>query len=95
MSSAAFSRAHAIWLEPPEDNPSFIEWYDAQQEKKALLEKASEMLSGWYEPVDTLDALDETLEYLERDIRRLKEIREGIADLEDEFPVPYIDEDGE
>jgi len=95
MNSAAFSRAHTLWLEPPEDDPTFIEWYDAQQEKKALLEKASYILSGWYEPVNSLDDLDETLEYLERDIKRLKEIREELAELEDEFPVPYIDGDGE
>ena len=99
MSSAAFSRAHNQWLQPPEESPAFIEWYDAQEEKKQLLESASDVLDCLeFDPVDTLDELDESIKVLEYLLKELKEKREEIAGLEDEFPEPYIDEcpdDGE
>ena len=98
MSSAAFSRAHNQWLMPPENDHRFDDWTDAQAEKKELLEEVSGLLSGWYESVDTLDELDEVISNLEIDVRRIKEKREEIAKLEDEFPADYIDEcpdDGE
>jgi hypothetical protein len=99
MSSAAFSRAHNQWLQPPEESPAFIEWYDAQEEKKQLLESASDVLDCLeFDPVDTLDELDESIKVLEYHLKELKEKRDEIAVLEDEFPEPYIDEcpdDGE
>lgn len=99
MSSAAFSRAHDMWLQPPEESPAFIEWYDAQEEKKQLLESASDILDMMeFDPVDTLDELDESIDMLEHHLNELKEKRDEIAALEDEFPAPYIDEcpdDGE
>jgi len=99
MSSAAFSRAHDMWLQPPEESPAFLEWYDAQEEKKQLLESASDILDMMeFDPVDTLDELDESIDMLEHHLNELKEKRDEIAALEDEFPVPYIDEcpdDGE
>mgnify|MGYP006953628120 FL=1 len=99
MSSAAFSRAHNQWLQPPEESPAFIEWYDAQEEKKQLLESASDVLDCLeFDPVDTLDELDESIKVLEYLLKELKEKRDEIAVLEDEFPEPYIDEcpdDGE
>jgi hypothetical protein len=99
MSSAAFSRAHNQWLQPPEESPAFIEWYDAQEEKKQLLESASDVLDCLeFDPVDTLDELDESIKVLEYLLKELKEKRDEIAVLEDEFPAPYIDEcpdDGE
>jgi len=99
MSSAAFSRAHDMWLQPPEESPAFLEWYDAQEEKKQLLESASDILDMMeFDPVDTLDELDESIDMLEHHLNELKEKRDEIAALEDEFPAPYIDEcpdDGE
>jgi len=99
MSSAAFSRAHDMWLQPPEESPAFLEWYDAQEEKKQLLESASDILDMMeFDPVDTLDELDESIDMLEHHLNELKEKRDEIAALEDEFPASYIDEcpdDGE
>ena len=99
MSSAAFSRAHDMWLQPPEESPAFLEWYDAQEEKKQLLESASDILDMMeFDPVDTLDELDESIDMLEHHLNELKEKRDEIAALEDEFPAPYQDEcpdDGE
>ena len=99
MSSAAFSRAHDMWLQPPEESPAFLEWYDAQEEKKQLLESASDILDMMeFDPVDTLDELDESIDMLEHHLNELKEKRDEIASLEDEFQAPYQDEcpdDGE
>jgi len=96
---AGFLRAESRWLQPPEDSPAFIEWYDAQEEKKQLLESASDILDMMeFDPVDTLDELDESIDMLEHHLNELKEKRDEIAALEDEFPAPYIDEcpdDGE
>ncbi len=90
MNSDAFSRAHNQWLQPPEDSPAFIEWYDAQEEKKQLLESASDILDELgFEQIDTLDGLDESIEMLEHLLNGLKEKRDEIAALEDEFPEPY------
>ena len=99
MSSAAFSRAHSQWLQPPEESPAFSEWYDAQEEKKQLMDSASDVLDCLeFDPVDTMDELDESIKVLEYLLKELKEKRDEIAVLEDEFPEPYIDEcpdDGE
>jgi hypothetical protein len=96
---AGFLRAESRWLQPPEDSPAFIEWYDAQEEKKQLLESASDVLDCLeFDPVDTLDELDESIDMLEHYLSELKEKRDEIAALEDEFPIEYIDEcpdDGE
>jgi len=87
---AGFLRAESRWLQPPEDSPAFIEWYDAQEEKKQLLESASDILDMMeFDPVDTLDGLDESIEMLEHLLNGLKEKRDEIAALEDEFPEPY------
>ena len=96
MSSAAFSRAHNQWLQPPEESPAFIEWYDAQEEKKQLLESASDVLDCLeFDPVDTLDELDESIKVLEYLLKELKEKRDEIAVLEDEFPIDECPDDGE
>lgn len=93
MSSASFSRAHTQFLQPPED-PRYDEWDEAQQEKKQILEAVSELLGEYYlGPVDDLDELDEVIENLEADIQEIKDLRDELAKLEDDFPVPYIDED--
>jgi len=90
MSSAAFRRAHDRWLQPPEESPAFIEWLDAQEEKKQLLASASDILDELgFEQIDTLDGLDESIEMLEHLLNGLKEKRDEIAALEDEFPEPY------
>lgn len=93
MSSAAFARAHARWLEPLESSPEFDEWEEAQQEKTELLAKVSRLLEGWYEEVSTLDELHEVIGYIDVDVDRIKKIREQLAELEDLFPVPYRDPD--
>lgn len=99
MSSAAFSRAHSQWLQPPEESPAFIEWYDAQEVKKGKYEYASLLLDefGW-EPVTDFDSFAESLKEIKSKLNKLYELQAELAELEDMFPVPYIDEcpdDGE
>lgn len=91
MTSANFSRAHSRWLEVPEDCPGYVEWGEAQNEKKVLLEKAGEILAGWFEAPDDIDELDESIHHAYCYLADLKTIRAELAQLEDEFPVPYIE----
>ena len=94
MTSSAFARAHNQWLMPRDESPEFVEWYDAQNEKKEKYEYASLLLDefGW-EPVKDFDSLAKSLKEIKSKLYKLYELQAELAALEDDFPVPYIDED--
>lgn len=101
MSSAAFSRAHNQWLQPPEESPAFIEWYDAQESKKDLIEMCRLQCDGGFPCADDIadiDSIGEMIELAKGSLQQLEEHYKELCELEDEFPVEYQDEcpdDGE
>lgn len=75
-------------ISPPETTPEYDEWLDAQDEKKALLKKASAALEPIpFADVTTYDELDAAITEMEKALVIMKASRDEYSRLDDMFPV--------
>jgi len=74
-------------ISPPENTPEYDEWIDAQDEKKALLKKASAALEPIpFADVGTYDELDAAIAEMEKALLIMKESRDEYSRLDEMFP---------
>jgi hypothetical protein len=74
-------------LSQPENTPEYDEWEEAQDEKKALLDKYYKILSGVDIEPTTADEVSEYYDKLVSVMCSLRQIKEQICKLEDDFPA--------
>jgi hypothetical protein len=92
-SSSDFSRAHEMWIQPPEySTPDYDEWLDGQDEKDRIIKRFNVMNET---DITNIDEMDEEIALMDVVPEEIKTMREELAKLEDDFPCEYPDMDGE
>ena len=88
MSDAALTRAHDMWLQPPDVSLELERWIEAQGKKKNLLKTADAILEDLpYVGLDSFKELYEASETLIVATDMIKRIREQYLKLDEEYPA--------
>lgn len=89
MSSLSFPGvAFDNWLTSfPETSPQYDEWIEAQDNKKALLKKADDIIESFPSAgLDSYDEIDDIVKRLQTALPELIKIRDEFGALDEDFP---------
>ncbi|HWQ63753.1 MAG TPA: hypothetical protein VN429_05000 [Methanospirillum sp.] len=88
MSDVALTRAHEMWLQPPDVSLELERWIEAQGKKKDLLKTADAILEDLpYAGLNSFTELYEASESLIVATETIKKIREQYLKLDEEYPA--------
>jgi len=92
ITNSTFERAHNMYLSPMDTPPEYDEWEDAQYEKCSIIDKFNKVNDT---NVSNIDEMDTEISQMVMVPESVKQMRNELARLEEDFPCKVPDMDGE